>query len=266
MNVFWHELRIQRKSMIIWSICISLLMIVSMAKYEAITAQGGAAIQVMLKTFPSTVQALFGMNGLDLTTVGGYFGVCFLLMAIVMAVHAGLLGASLLAEEENGHTVEFLYVRPIGRPLIVTEKLLAGIINLGVVWAAATVGSIGGIVRFAQFDGFVSDFWRMMVATALIQLMFFSVGLLAAAVSKGSTIYGRTVSIAVFGSYLLYTLAKLSSNFSWAHYVSIFSWYDALDILQTHSLKFHYIVLSIAVSGIAIAAAYVFYNYRDLRT
>jgi ABC-2 type transport system permease protein len=264
MNVFLRELKAHYKGTIIWSLSMLALTIISMAKYETITAQGGAAIQAMLASFPSTVQAVFGMSGLDLTTVGGYFGVCFLLIALTLAVHAGLLGASLIAQEEIDKTAEFLYIKPRSRSRILHEKLLAGIVMLVVVWGAATIGSVVGIQQFAHFGNFTADFWRMMAAAALIQVLFFALGACAATLTRRPRGYGKLISFAIFGSYFLYVFAKISSSFSGAHYLSVFSWFDAVDILDAHALKLHYVIACIALSVVAIVIVYLRYPRRDL--
>jgi ABC-2 type transport system permease protein len=266
MNVMRRELRARARSTIIWALALAFLAIVSMAKYETITAQGGAAIQEMLTAFPATIQAIFGMNGLDLTTVGGYFGVCFLLIALTLAVHAGLLGAGLIGQEEIDKTTEFLYVKPRGRLQIVGAKLCAGIIILALVWFGATLGSILGIRQFAQFGDFTRDFWLMMTAAALLQLLFFSVGACTAAMTRRMRGYGRIITILIFASYFLYVVAKLSPSLAFIHYFSVFSWFDAVDILATHSIKLHYAVITLALSGSALLLLAIRYPRRDLTT
>ena len=70
MNVFWRELRTYRKSVLLWSAGIVLLLVASMAKFNTLTA-GGMDVNQLLDQFPATVQAVFGMNGLDITTILG---------------------------------------------------------------------------------------------------------------------------------------------------------------------------------------------------
>ncbi len=264
MNVFWHELRLHRKGTLIWAISIFMMMLVSMAKYQQITQNGSQIVEAMLSSFPSTVQAIFGMDGLDLATVGGYYGVCFLLFAVVLAIHAALTGAGVLAEEEDDKTTEFLYVKPRRRASIITGKLVAGLLMLVTVWGAIVAGSILGITKFATFGDFTPDFWRMMIATAVIQLTFFTIGSLGAVASKRSQ-YGTLISLAVFGSYFLYVIAKLAPNLAWLHYFSIFSWFDAVDILISHHLKPYYLIVSFVIAGVCLGLTYYCYSKRDLR-
>lgn len=261
MNVFWHELRMRRKSTLVWSIAMVIFAVMCMAKFETITTSGGAAVKEILASFPSTIQALFGMNGLDLTTVAGYFGVCFIFVGVILAIHGGLLGASLLADEEQNHTTEFLYVKPRSRAAIVTSKLLAGLVCAVGVWAATTFGFALTIKKFAPHSGFAQDFILFILAALIIQLFFLALGSLAAAIGHSAS---RIVPIAVFASYLLYVFAKMSAMFTWLHYGSIFSYFDARDIITTHALKLHYVALCLLAIAVWTLATLILYRRRDL--
>ena len=60
----------------------------------------------------------------------GFYGIMFLYMAVMAAVHAVILGAGVIAEEERDKTSEFLYAKPVSRSRALTGKLLAGLTNL----------------------------------------------------------------------------------------------------------------------------------------
>lgn len=265
MNIWLHELKTRRLSLVIWSIVMLVFMLLCMAKYQTVTASGGEMIKTMFATFPKTIQAVFGMNGLDLTAVSGYFGVCFLFVVVILAIHAGLTGAGVLAEDERDHLTEFLYVKPRSRAAIITAKLLAGVTGLIIVWLATVIGSLIAITKFASMTDFSHDFWVLMAASVIIQLVFFSFGAATAVFRRREGSYGKAVAIAVFVSYFLYVVAKLSDRLSWIHYGSIFSYFDALDILTTHSLKSHYVIGCLVLSGLLITLTYIGYGRRDLR-
>jgi ABC-2 type transport system permease protein len=265
MQLYIFELRRHRRGTIIWSLSMIAMMVMSLAKYQTITA-GGPAIQQMMNQFPATVQAVFGMNGLDLGTLAGYVGVCFLFIAVLLAVHAGLLGAELLAEEEQDKTTEFLYVRPRSRTQIVTAKLLAGLVCLMAVWLATAAGTWLAITQFASMNGFWQLFWLFMGAAALVQLVFYCLGLAAASIATRPNLPAKFIAGVVFGSYLLYVLAKLSPSLSWLHYLSVFSYFDAGDIIHTLSLNLQYCTFVSIISVAAILATYICYIRRDLQT
>ncbi len=252
MNLFRRELRAHLKALIIWPSAMAVFMFMCMAKYQTISGDNSGALQQAMKAFPHSVQAIFGMTGLDLATVPGYFGVCFLFIVIILAVHAGLTGGGFFAEEELTHTTEFLYTKPRTRTKIFITKLLAGLLHIIILWAITMIASIVAIGAFAQMDGFWHDFLRLMCAMGIIQLTFYSFGIAAATYFKKSALYGRAVTIAVFASYLLYVFAQFSSHVSWLHYASILSYFNATDIITAHALKIHYIAACLLAACVFI--------------
>lgn len=261
MNVFLAELRMLRKSTIIWSVVMALFMYVSMVKYGTI-AKDAVASQQLIDAFPDTMKAVFGMTGLDLTTVSGYVGVCFIFVAILLALHGGLLGAQLIAREETDHTSEFLYVRPRSRAAILLAKLCTGVTVLSIVWSATVLGSYGSIASYASMKGFYPDFWLLMAAALIIHWTCFALGFAAAALTRNGE---RLVAYAVTLSYALYVFANLLPTLDIVHYLSIFSYFDAADILAAHALKLHYVIVCIIVSAVSLGIAFAAYHRRDLR-
>ena len=265
MNVFWHELKVRRRGMIIWSVSMMIFMVLCMVKYKSVAEAGGAAINELFSTMPTTLQAVLGMNGLDIATLSGYFGICFLFVAIILAVQSGLAGANVLAAEAQTKTIDFLFVKPRTRASIITAKLLVAVLVSVVVWVSVVVSSIVSIQQYASMDGFWQDFWVLMAGLAYIQLACFAVGFLSSAYVRSTDGFARAVIIFVMASYILYVLAKASPLFSWAEHISIFSYFDAATLLALHHLPYGYVGLVVGVSLGLIAMGYVVYQRRDLQ-
>lgn len=262
MNLFLRELKANRKATIIWSLVMVAFLYVSMVKFTALSSDAAASQQLM-KAFPATIQAVFGMVGLDLTTIIGYYGVCFIFIAVMLAIHAGMLGATLVAKEEVDKTAEFLYVKPLSRTKALTVKLFAGLLLtaiLSVVTYGATVGSIAAVnhgnVPYHELAVFTA-------ALAIIQLTFYCVGLAAAAALRVPKKATAIMATLIFSCYFAYVLQGLSSDFSWAKYLSPFSYFNAQDIIATTSLATSYIWLCIIISSLAVVSAYIGYARRD---
>ncbi len=261
MNIFWHELRRRWKGTLIWALAMMAFMYLCMIKYESLAADA-AGSQQMMAAFPDTIKAVFGMVGFDLTTVAGYFGICFIFIAVILAVHGGMLGARLLGDEESGRTSEFLYPKPRSRSQILTSKLLAGLVLVLAVWLATVVSSVAAIWQFADFSGFEVDFGRLMAAALLVQLTLFAIGLLASCVGKAR---GEMVASLVIGvSYALFVAAKLSPDLAWLEHISVFGWFDALDIIEDSRLPMLSVVLSLGVVTLSTGASYVLLKRRDI--
>ena len=114
MNVFLREMKAHRWGLLFWSLGMVMMIYSGMAKYGAYEA-AGQSVEVILAQIPRSMQAVFGMTGFDLTTAAGFYGMLFLYLAVMGAVHASLLGAHLIAKEERDHTSEFLYAKPASR-------------------------------------------------------------------------------------------------------------------------------------------------------
>ncbi len=112
MNIFWREMKANRRALIIWSIGVVLLVTGGMGKYAGLTASG-QSINDLLAQMPSSLKAILGMGSFDLTTATGYYGVLFLYLTLIAAVHAAMLGAGIISKEERDKTAEFLFLKPV---------------------------------------------------------------------------------------------------------------------------------------------------------
>lgn len=262
MNVFWQELKSHLLSLIIWCVSMIGFLFMCMVKFDTL-AKGGAETEKLIAQFPHTLQVVFGMNGLDIATISGYFGICFIFIMILVAVHAGLLGVNVLAREAQTKTTEFLYTKPVPRSRVITAKLCAGLVQLMILWAATYIGSVWSISSVSTMHGFTADLAVFMAATALIQLTFFAFGMLFAAVSKSPYSPARWMAGLVFATYILSVVAQFE-HYGWLRYISLFSYFNAVDILQAGALKQAYVVVCVVVVPAAFSATYRAYRRRDL--
>ena len=126
MNIYLRELKAHRLGLLFWCLGIVAMVSAGMAKYAAF-AEAGQSLDAMLAGIPKAVQVVFGFSGFDLAKASGFYGVLFLYVAVMAAVHATLLGANLISKEKRDRTSEFLYAKPISRSRALTGKLLAGL-------------------------------------------------------------------------------------------------------------------------------------------
>jgi len=264
MNIFARELRAHRIGLIAWSVGIFLLMWTSMVKFQTLTIDTSAT-NALLKQVPDTIKTIFGMNGLEATTLAGYFGICFLFLAMLLAVHAALLGTGLLTAEPLNKTTEFLYTKPVSRRRIVTFKLLSGLLQLAILWLVSYAVCWGSIALYSSMTGFETTLAVFMAAAAIMQITFFSIGMAVAAVLRSASGAGKLLTGLVFASYALSLVSQLD-GYGWLHYASIFRYFDAVDIINTNTLKLHYVIVCLAVSVVALGVVYIRYPQRDLTT
>lgn len=263
MNVFLQELRLRRKSQIGWTVAIVIFMILSVVKFDTL-AQDASMSEALLKQFPATVQAIFGMTGLSLTTLSGYFGVLLIYVLVILSVHAGMLGAGLLADEERDRTTEFLLVKPRSRAMIISQKLLAGFVYIAILWGVVVVTTLVSIISLSNTGDFVQDFWHFMIALGLTQVAVFFLGSFAAAITKNPKLPARFVAAVVFVSYLIFALVKLAPNLDVLKYASLFYYFDAVQIINDGKVQLLSIVLFSVIALTALAGTFIFYRRRDV--
>lgn len=263
MNVFWHELRTQRKGIIIWLIVMIVFIAAAMVKYDTIK-EGGQSVNAMLETIPQTLQAVFGMSGLMLDTVSGYVGICFIFIAVMVAIFAGMLGADIIAREETDRTIEFLYPKPMTRTKIVVEKLL--VLGMGIITMSLAV--YGSLITVTAKYGIDNATHAVLVnfGLAALCIMLFSgaLGVFFAAAMKHSKKATGLLALVIVASYFAFAVSKMSTTFEWLRYVTIFRWFDAKDIITTGHLSSWAVVATLAVTLACVSATLIVYQRRDL--
>lgn len=264
MNLFLRELKAHRKSLIIWSVITAIFMFLSMAKYTALASDAQAS-QELMKALPSSMQAIFGMTGLDLTTITGYYGICFIFIAVMLAIHAGMLGAEIVAKEEIDKTAEFLYVKPIGRAKALTLKLLAGLVIITILFVVTYGVTYGSIAMVNNGNVPVKEVGIFSAALAIIQVLFYSLGILAATALGRPKKAAALTSGVVLIAYIAYVLQSLSTDFSWLKNASPFAYFSAKDILDAMQLNYGYVLICGAVALAAITYSYIAYMRRDFQ-
>lgn len=265
MNVFRRELRAHRKSLIWWSVAVFLLTASSVAKFYGYSSQGSGAstITEVMNAFPHSLQVLFGLNGFDLDTPSGVYGILFMYIVVTAAIHAVLLGTDLLAKEERDKTVEFVFTKPISRAAVVSQKLLAGLLNVIVINLVTLAASIYFLDYFSKSSAGTSTVLVMDVAILMIQLLFFFVGAAIAAATPNPKAAGGIATSLLLTTFILYYAINLSGHINWLSFFTPFKYFDPHNLIS-EGLNPGYMVLSVALTFLAAITTYATYQHRDL--
>ena len=155
-----HELRQNRVSFWAWTLSIGFLIAVCIVIFPEMKGQmdGIGEIFASLGSFSEA----FGMDKISFGTFLGFYSVeCGNILGIGGAFFAALCGISALAKEEKQHTAEFLFTHPVGRTRVITQKLLAILIQIlamNLLVFALAVGAVAltGALRGAGDNLFVA--------------------------------------------------------------------------------------------------------------
>ena len=264
MNIIFREIRAHYKGLIGWSAGMLFLVIAGMAKFSAIASGGQQAIQ-LFKTFPKPVLVIAGINGLDVGTAIGYFGVLYLYILLMATIHAAMIGAEIISKEERDRTSEFLYPKPISRSKIVTEKLIAAIINIIILNLITTVSSILAVSFYAKNFSNNNMILTLMIGLFIMQILFFALGSVLAGVFKNPKLPTVVATAILLVTYIIWVIVDLNSKLDFLKYVTPFKYFDASVIINDGHLDPLYIALSSVIIVIFITTTYIFFNRRDLK-
>jgi ABC-2 type transport system permease protein len=264
MRVFIHELKANYKSLLGWIAGVLFLQVSGYTKFEGFKAAQSGAINSLTRSFPKAMLVIFGMNDLNIGTLIGYFGILYLFFALIAIIYSGLLGAGIISKEERDKTSEFLYTRPISRSKILTAKLCAGLVNIFILFAVLAVSSVVGVGIVNGNYTLSSQVMNMMWGIMLMQIFFFSLGILFAGICKNPKLPSSLVTIVIVVAYFGSVVADLSSYLDWLKYFSPLKWFSAPAIINAGHTSYSYAVLTVVLSVIFIILSYIFYNKRDL--
>ena len=263
MNIYWHEMRANLKSLLLWCAGLSLLIAAGMMKYSAFVA-AGESVNALFAQMPQAVQAMAGSNQFDLSKASGFYGVLYLYLALMAAIHAAMLGANILAKEERDKTSEFLFVKPVSRTQVITAKLLAALTNV-VLFNLVTLASsilFGGY--FGQGENVALGIRTLMAGLFMLQLLFLSFGTASAALAKKPAAAAGIAAGIMLGTYLLSVLIDMNVKLDPLRYLTPFKYFDARKLLSGSGLEAGYIALAVGWIALFVVATYFLYRKRDL--
>jgi len=262
MNIFRREMKTHRWGLLFWSLGMVLLVMSGMAKFAAYVGAGQSVEQIM-GALPKAVQVIFGITGFDLTKASGFYGILFLYLAVMAAVHAVLLGANVISEEERDKTSEFLYAKPVSRGKALTGKLVAGLVNLVVLNVVTLLSSFYFVSYFGKGESVGSEILVLMAGLFFLQLIFFSIGAVVAGTARRPKSAATRATSIMLLTFLLYYLINLDDKLGFLKYFTPFKYYDAAVLLKS-GLDPVFVAISVVIIVAAIFGTYHFYSARDL--
>lgn len=249
----------------IWIIGIVAMVGAGMGKFASLSDSGEAMVELMAD-LPKALQAVLGLNGLDVSTVMGYYGMLYLYLIIMGAVHASMLGANAVAKEERDKTAEFLLVKPISRMNIMLTKLASVVVQIFIFNAVMTGSSIAFVAPYADggASAVTADILRLMLGMLLIQLLFASVGMAIAAAGRNPKRAGAWSAGIMLLTFFLSVAIDIREGIEALRFLTPFQYFAAPDVLN-EGLSAASIVLSIGITLAAIAITIAAYRRRDMR-
>ncbi len=128
MIILLHELRQNRKTLLIWTLVLGFICYGFIGLYQSVENQL-TGVADLYANMGDVTKAL-GMDKISIATLEGYYATEIgLMFGLGAGMFASMLGVSSLSKEEEGHTSEFLYTLPYKRSTILLWKYLSVVYN-----------------------------------------------------------------------------------------------------------------------------------------
>ena len=149
MIIVTHELKQNKTSFLIWTVSIGFLLAICVFLFPEMKEE----IEEISGAFASmgSFSTAFGMDKLNFGSLIGFYTIeCGNILGLGGAFYASLCAVNILAKEERDKTAEFLLTHPVNRVRIITEKLIAVLIQITAMNLIIYVVSISSITAIGE--------------------------------------------------------------------------------------------------------------------
>lgn len=261
MTLVKHELRQGRTAFLIWTAAIGFLLSVCIFLFPEMKGQMDSVNDVFASMGSFT--AAFGMDRLNFGTLTGLYAVeCGNVLGLGGAFYAALCAVGILSKEEKERTADFLLTHPVSRTRIITEKLIAVLIQItamNIIIYALSVGSIAAVGEEIPWK----EISLLHIAYYLLQLELAGICFgISAFLHRGSVGIGLGIAAVM---YFLNLIANISETAEFLKYITPFGYCEGADIVSSGNLDGAKLAVGavIGISGIVIA--YLKYTKKDIR-
>lgn len=266
MTILRFELKMLRKSIIIWSIAHAAFLLMYIAFYPTF-GSNAEMMDLMLENYPEEFLKAFGMNtGLPLSSVMGYFGFSFTFIQLMLAIQASNYGFSVLSVEERDLTADFLMTKPVSRTKVIICKFTAVLIALtmsnAVIWGASYLA----LALFNDGNAYDAGKVALVLSTnTIFQLYFVAIGMVVTvSVKKVRSVLSYSMALA-FGTYMLNSVGAIVDS-DFVNFLTPFSYFKPEPILASGSWDMALTMICILLIVVLGSAAYILYRKRNIHS
>lgn len=261
MNIFLHELKAYRKSIIIWTCSMAALS--AMFIFIFSSAAGDLdSVKNILSNVPEAARKILSIYVDSISTLEGFYSFVFVYIVLCGAIQAMNLGTSIISKEIREKTADFLLTKPVNRERILTFKLLAALASLlitNIVYLIITVTMT--LTVKSEFS--MKIFLMISITLFFVQLMFLSLGVIVSVIAgKIKSVISISLST-VFGFFIISALGSVIGDKA-VRYISPFKYFDTAYIIKNAAYETSFIITGIIFVIATISISYLVYTKKDI--
>jgi len=261
MNIFLHELKECRKSIIIWAFSMTLLSVMYIFIFKGLGSDI-ESFKAFLNNMPDVMKKVFNIYIDSISTLEGFYSFVFSFVVLCGAIQAMNLGTAIVSKEVRDRTADFLMTKPVSRIYIMTSKLMAvfsALVITNIIYQMLTILAAVAIVN--AFN--LKTFFMISLTMFFVQLIFMALGILVSVIAgKIKSVISVSLST-VFGFYIFGSLGSFLGE-EIVRYLSPFRYFDTGYIIEHNAYETSFVAVSIVIIIAAIVGSYLVYIKKDV--
>jgi ABC-2 type transport system permease protein len=264
MNIFWHELKANRKSTIIWTLSLILIAILYLSFYPSFVKDAEQFSKIM-EGYPEAIRNAIGFNLGNFFTILGFY--CFPLSFITLcgAIQAMNLGTSIVSKEVREKTADFLLTKPVTRTAVLTAKLMAALGSIVITNILYLIAANFMATQVETNEFSFKVFMLLSLTIFFVQLIFLAIGIIMSVVFQKIKSVLAVSLPTVFGFYFLGMFFDTTSDET-KRYISPFKYFDTADIIENSRYETSFMIAGAVIIIFALASSYVVYMKKDIHS
>ena len=260
MTLVRHELKQGRTTILIWTLSVGIFLVICIFLFPEMKGQM-ESVKDMFSSMGS-FSAAFGMDRLNFGTFIGFYAVeCGNILGLGGAFYASLCAVGILGKEEKDKTAEFLLTHPVSRKNIISEKLIAVLVQITVMSIIIYILSVGSVAAIGEDVS-----WKEM---SLIHLSYYLLQIEFAGICFGISSFLRKGGVGIgLGiaamMYFLNLIANIADAADFLKYITPFGYCDGADIVSSGSLDGVKVAIGMMFGICGIIIAYLKYTKKDI--
>lgn len=261
MTLFWHELRSNRKQLLLWAMCAGVCCFGCLLLFEGLEESMAEMADAYAQM--GAFSAALGMDRLSVSTMEGFYATeVALIFSIGGAMFAAMTGAAIVAKEEEGHTSEFLNTLPVSRGYIIGGKYAAMAVLIGAFSLICCGWELAGF-GLAQKPLPWKEFLLFHGAQLLMHLEVGSVCFLLSCLFRKKQI-GAALGFAIL-LYLMDLMCRIVPGMEKLKYVTPYYFSNATDVFANGNVDVQMAAVSFLAAAASVPLAALIYSRRDLQ-
>lgn len=261
MTMIKHELRRGKAALGIWTAAIAFLMMVCVFLFPEMKGNM-EAVGDIFASMGSFTDA-FGMDRLNFGTLVGFYAIeCGNVLGLGGAFFASLIAVAALSKEEKDKTAEYLLTHPVSRVRVITEKLIAVLLQILAMNVVILGLSLLSMIMVGE-----EILWREIL---LMHLAYFLLQVELAGICFGISAFLRRGSVGIgLGlatmMYFLNLIANMAPSAEFLKYITPFGYCEGADIVTDGKLNAVRIGIGMLFAVLGVIAAYLRYSKKDIQ-